>query len=188
MLIRKDKYTREQIDAQRKIAADLNGYVSPPTSPPAPPSVKEKPAETDLPPAVQQIIAQLKAERDSIDKQKNALANKMTLIPDQVNCKDLVQQIKKLRVAWMAKGDEILYVLRHHELPNATPANNEINIELPEDKMQLNRMLLNARTNLSKYRKRLALAKEDAQKQLQQKNIKKAEVLLRNIEFKLNAL
>jgi hypothetical protein len=188
--LRTKTYTQEQVNEQRRIVNSLNGYVSPPISPPAlAPCPEEKQAsEANLSPAVQQIIAQLKAEREKIDKQKNALANKMTTIPDQVNCKDLVQQIKQLRNAWIAKGDEILYVTRHGELPNATTSATNIVIELPADKMELNRMLLNTRSNLSKYRKRLALAKEDSQKQLQEKNIKKAELLIQNIEFKINAL
>lgn len=202
MLIRKDKYKPEQIEAQRKIVADLNNYGLTPTAnkvslqesanywiashgKPAPATTPQQ--SESLSPAVQQLLAQLRAERDAIDKQKNALANKMTLVPDGVNCKDLVQQIKKLREAWIAKGDEILYVTRHGALPSA-PDSTEIVVELPEDKLQLNRLLLNTRANLSKYRKRLALAKTDAQKQLQGMNIKKAEVYIRNIEFKLNTL
>lgn len=182
------KYTKNQIAEQEAILLSLKNYTieapkSLPVKPTIEPQIIEKKPATELNPDVQILVDGIKAEMDAIDDEKNELANKMVDIPDDVNCADIVAKIKALRKKWTSKNDLFWYVKTHGEMPEVQSVERTIN--LPDDKLELNKMLLNTRSNLSKYRSRLRDAKTDVNKQHYQKQIRMAEHLINEIDLKM---
>ena len=184
---RNGKYTDDDITTQEQIITSLNNFKALPQIPESAktiePQIIEKKSIVELSPSVQLLLNKIKSELDAIDDEKNTIANKMADIPDEINCIDDVQQIKSLRKKWVNKNDEYWYVKTHGEMPEVQSIEKPTN--LPNDKMELNRMFLNTRTNLSKARKGLRDAKTEVKKQHYQKKIKIAENLIDEIETKL---
>lgn len=189
---RTGKYTNEQIAEQEAILLSLQNYkaASPNTPIPTPqkpiePQFEKKPI-VELSNDVQLLVDKIKEEMDSIDDEKNRLANQMTDIPDHINCADIVAKIKSLRKDWQAKNDLFWYVRTHGEMPEVQSV--EKPTFLPSDKFELNKMLLLARPRLSKYRKGLQTSKTDVKKLHYQKLIKIEENLIEEIETKMSVL
>ncbi|CAM9906016.1 unnamed protein product, partial [Chrysoparadoxa australica] len=104
----------------------------------------------------------LRTELRSIDLKKNAVANCMSLIRKEQNCKELVDQIKNLREEWLKKKDEIYFYIQYGSIPTAKIESDENELpgfELPDDPVQLHKTLLNARSYLSNLKKRKRAAK-----------------------------
>lgn len=193
---RTGKYSDADIKAQEAIVLSLQNYSndSPPNQNPT--KTTEKPASivvnTDKKVAqiddkVQKLLDSIKLEMDAIDNKKNRLGNKMTEIPDDVKCPELVKEIKALRKQWIEKNDVYWYVRTHGELPDVK-SEPELKVELPNDKFELNKMLLNARSNVSKYRSRLLTSKTDVKKQHYEKNIRLTESLINQIALKMTLI
>lgn len=181
---RTGKHTKEQIAEQEAILISLRNFTNEaPKSPTIEPQIIEKKAVVELSPDVQQLLDVIKAEMDAIDDEKNELANKMADIPDNVNCADIVAKIKALRKKWANKSDVFWYVKTHGEMPEVQSIEKAIN--LPEDKLELNKMLYNTRSNLSKYRAKLRDSKTEIKKQHYQKQIRMAENLISEIDLKM---
>lgn len=182
------KYTDQQIAEQQDILLSLRNFniespKSLPVKPTIDPQIVEKKQVVELTPEVQQLVDAIKAEMDAIDDEKNDLANKMVDIKDDVNCADIVAKIKALRKKWTNKSDVFWYVKTHGEMPEVQSV--ERAIDLPEDKLELNKMLHNTRSNLSKYRAKLRDSKTDVKKHHYQKQIKMAENLISEIDLKM---
>lgn len=182
------KYTKKQIAEQEAILLSLRNFnieaqKSLPVKPTIDTQIIEKKPVVELTPEVQQLLDAIKAEMDAIDDEKNELANKMVDIPDNVNCADIVAKIKALRKKWTNKSDVFWYVKTHGEMPEVQSV--ERTIDLPEDKLELNKMLHNTRSNLSKYRAKLRDAKTDVKKHHYQKQIRMAENLISEIDLKM---
>lgn len=182
------KYTKKQIAEQEAILLSLRNFnfeapKSLPVKPTIDPQIIEKKPVVELTPEVQQLVDAIKAEMDAIDDEKNDLANKMVDIPDDVKCADIVAKIKALRKKWTNKSDVFWYVKTHGEMPEVQSV--ERTIDLPEDKFELNKMLHNTRSNLSKYRAKLRDSKTDVKKHHYQKQIRMAENLISEIDLKM---
>ena len=164
-LMSKDKsgtYSEADIEKQRIILQEISNYQVP---------VKKvyqlKKKVYKLTPSEDQTLITLKAELRKIDLQKNSIANKMSLIKPDQNCKVLVDQIKALREDWLKKKDEIYYYMQHNHLPGDESADegDELNgYILPDDPVELHKALLNARSYKSNLQKRKQATKTERMK------------------------
>jgi hypothetical protein len=183
---RTGKYTKEQIAEQEAILLSLQNFNAETIIPQIKPTVieiTEKKAVVELTPEIQNLVDSIKAEMNAIDDEKNELANRMVDIPDNINCADIVEKIKALRKKWTNKNDEFWYVKTHGEMPEVQSV--ERKIDLPVDKYELNKILHNTRSNLSKYRAKLRDSKTEVKKQHYQKQIRMAENLISDIDLKM---
>lgn len=187
---RTGKFSSEQIAEQEEIVLSLRNFIDSSKSlqikSAIEPQIIEKKPIFKLSDDVQLLVDAIKGEMNAIDDEKNELANRMVEIADNINCADIVANIKALRRKWVSKNDIFWYVKTHGEMPEVQSIENSIN--LPEDKFELNKMLLNARSNLSKYRSRLRGSKTDINKQHYQKQIRMAENLISEIDLKMTII
>jgi len=188
---RTGKYSIGQLAEQEAIVLSFRNYTNEapknlPSKPTIEPQVIEKKPVVELNADVQLLVNAIKAEMDAIDDEKSRLANKMADIADNINCADIVAQIKALRGKWVQKNDLFWYVKTHGEMPEVQSIERPIN--LPNDKFELNKMLLNTRSNLSKYRSRLRDAKTEVNKQHYQKQIRISENLISEIDLKMTVV
>ena len=147
--------------------------------------------QQSLPPEVCLIVDKLRAEQQQIDHQKNQLADSLYAIPDTVNCRALVQEIKSLREEWAGKGDQIRFVMQYGALPDA-PAVTQFDGSqfvqaLPQDLLDLDKKMKNRACDLSKYRKRLQEAKTQVSRATQERNIAQAEMEISIMKTEFNA-
>lgn len=139
------------------------------------------------------ILFNLKEELSAIDLQKAELSNNLASIPANVPARAVVDQIMELRRQWTEKKDQIDYVHAHGSLPVAAPVATAIDgvqswqQRLPSDRLAINQMLLNERSNLSKYRGRRAKAETLAKRQHYEVQIAKAEQKIAILDSLLNA-
>lgn len=188
---RTGKYSNEQLAEQEAIVLSFQNYTNEPsknlpTKPTIEPQIIEKKPVVELTPDVQLLVDSIKTEMIDIDDEKNRLANKMADIADNINCADIVASIKVLRAKWIQKNDLFWYVKTHGEMPEVQSADKPT--YLPDDKFELNRMLLLARPRLSKYRKGLQTSKTDVKKQHYQKLIRIEENLISEIDLKMTVV
>ncbi|MGL4630297.1 MAG: hypothetical protein ACRCVT_03750, partial [Leadbetterella sp.] len=125
-------------------------------------------------------LIQIRVELNEIDLQKNRKINELAKLPRNVNQKDVVNQIKELRQAYINKSDEIYYFKRHGERVSVAEVvdpelynfdDSEYVKSLPKDKLELHRLKKNLETYKSKYQARLRDAKTEVKKAQQNRNI-----------------
>ncbi len=148
----------------------------------------------ELNPATAALIETLRAEFSAIDLQKAERCNALQDIPEDRPATAELAAIMSLRGALMEKKDQIDYVLLHGVLPSSAPVEEQAegNLaawreKLPSDKVAINRMLLNERTNLSKYRDRAKKAETPAKKQHYAVQVAKAERRMAALQEVLNS-
>lgn len=140
------------------------------------------------------ILFSLKEDLSAIDLRKALLCNSLAAIPANVPARELVDQIMGLRQQWTEKKDQIDYVQAHGSLPaRSAPvatATDEVagwQQKLPSDRLAINQVLLNERSNLSKYKGRRAKAETLAKRQHYEVQIAKAERKIAILDSLLNA-
>ena len=124
-----------------------------------------------LPPATVALLEGLRARFSATDLQKAELSNSLASVPVTEPCLALVQAILALRGELMETKDQIDYVTLHGAMPSQEPGPTDDALDaawrkaLPADKVQINQMLLNERSNLSKNRKKQGEAKTATRQQ-----------------------
>ncbi len=134
-------------------------------------------------------IENIRKEMREIDAKKNKLGNSLYDIPDDVNCREIVAEIKYLREQWRTLGDQIYFIKKNGV---ARPENCSINESeflnsLPVNLLDLDRKIKNRKADLSKYKKRLQEAKTTRQQYAQEKNIAQATTEIQLMTSQLNA-
>lgn len=192
------------VEKIRQVEIVLEGLVS--YRPPSPLSggereeEKSKGNDNEFTPEQKEELRQLKEELQAIDRQKNRKINALAALPRNQNHRQEVQAIKAMREDYLRKSDEIYYFMNHGEKYQlkATAAaveseklkvNDNLDFEsseywrqLPRDKVELNRLQLNTRSNLSKARGRQNTAKTEIKKADYGKKVSKLEVELMMID------
>lgn len=151
--------------------------------------VKYEPEQV-LAPEVVEIIAELQEQKQAIDLRKNKLANSLFDIPDEVNCRAVVHEIKKLREEWRIIGDQVYFVKKNGHRPSQQIDGlneGEFLNSLPKDLLDLDRKIKNRKADLSKYRSRLQKAKTEPEKYKQERNIAQAEIELSLMQTQFNS-
>jgi hypothetical protein len=136
------------------------------------------------------LLDGLRAELRAIDMNKNGVANRLSLIPENVNCLALVQEVKTLRASWIKKRDEIFHVLKFGVLPNQEQEHVDDlpKFDLPAEPIELHKALLNARAYKSKLTKKFRLAKNNSTRQNYQRKLVIEENKIIAISDKMNLL
>jgi hypothetical protein len=148
--------------------------------------------QQSLLPEVAAMVDKLREEREQIDYTKNRLSDSLTDIPDTLNCRSVVQEIKQLREVWVSKGDEMKYVIQYGQMPEQQVVSEFDDLQfvqsLPIDVLDLDKKIKNRGADLSKYKKRLQLSKTGTAKAVQERNIAQAETEIAIMKSRFNAL
>ena len=154
------------------------------TTPAIEPVQQEPIPVQQLPLAVRQRIEELTNERNAIHAEKAKLSNRLHTIPDEMNCRDLVQQILKLRQAWRDKQDQIYQIMQLGVLAaQATVVTN-----LPNDPDKIRFQISRLQSNINKAGKRQLSAKELSTKRRQEVAIAKMRAELDVLKTHLHSL
>ena len=153
-------YTEDDISKQKSIIQELKNYKQPVQKV----YVLRKPVFE--PDHSDDTLMQLREDLRAIDLEKNRIANAMSTLPAHINCKTQIGRVKELRKDWMAKKDEIYFYMQHGHLPEVEKQEDEQMpyFELPGDPVELHKALLNARSNLSKAKRKKRSAKSQTSK------------------------
>lgn len=117
------------------------------------------------------LLERLNVDLVEIDRKKAGLSNSLQSIARNVNAKGIVDEIIELREEWTKKKDEILHVKKYGNLPDkvlSSVTDGELSDEymssLPNDKYELDKLIRNLRSNLSKWPKKIDRVKSPGAK------------------------
>lgn len=130
------------------------------------------------------LLAGIQKQINQIDDLKTKKINELQNMPRDINQVQLVEEIKQLREDYLGKVDEYHYA-RVHGSASEVKSEPIVIMDLPTDRLELNRKLLNTRINLSKYRGRLKTAKTPAKKAHYLRKISQAEIQINLISSKI---
>ncbi len=151
-----------------------------------------QPEKKPLSPVIENLVKEVQRELFEIDASKRRLSNQLASMPVGQKCKELVDQILKLREDWRAKGDELRYVIEHGQRPEAERESefdeSEYIRTLPREKLELDRLIRNEKSNLSKHRKKLRDASTDAKKAHYAMQVAQCEIRISAMQTTFNAL
>ncbi|WP_420153555.1 hypothetical protein [Siphonobacter sp.] len=151
-----------------------------------------RPEEKQRTPVLENLVKEVQQELFQIDAAKRRLSNQLDAVPAGKKCKDLVDQILKLRDDWTAKGDELRYVIEHGKRPEVETESEfdqgEFIRTLPREKLELDRLIRNEKSNLSKHRKKLRDASTDAKKAHYAIQVAQCEIRISAMQTTFNAL
>ncbi|MHA8104810.1 hypothetical protein [Aquirufa nivalisilvae] len=156
--------------------------------------IKQKPVEIPVDDLIEEsitkedenpLLAGIQNQISQLDQLKTKKINELRNMPRDICQVELVQEIKQLREDYLSKVDEYHYARVHGVAVQEIKEETIVTLDLPTDRLELNRKMLNIRTNLSKYRGYLKAAKTPAKKAHYTKLISQAEIQINLISSKI---